>query len=587
MTRRASSRSIATKLLHVLLSVMGRMPSILVSLKLRVPSSQASLLQGFISAVTLSGFFNILQLALPLYSMQVFDRVVPTGHLATLASLMAVMVGLTCCSFAVDAARAMLMSRIASRVDKDLHARGVTAILSQDSLDIGVLSDVAMVRGFIAGPLATAVMDAPWSLVFLVAVFALHMILGWTTLVVIAVMVAWACVGHAVISARRTEALSWGATESALLQSARTDWHVTRAMGLKRSYVTRFDNAHRMAAHLLINAENRQAWVDAGARALRNFFQISILTIAALLTVDQRVQAGAIVASSMLFSRALAPVERLSASFPAIVALAATVRRIRRLRSSDPKAASHLSLPPIRGELQVNEVCVTAATRAEPLLRNVSLSLNAGAVLVIVGPEGAGKSTLARVLCGALPPSSGQVRIDGTNLPDFEPDDLGSQIGYLPETVRLEPGTVASIIARNGAANDAAIVAAAQMAGAHEMIQQLERGYQTIVRPNEYEVSAGQTQRLALARTLYGDPAIVVLDEPTAHLDDAGEALIVDVVGRLKKRGATVVIVSRLASLAHLADRLIMLEKGQVRLDADQSTLQSFAGLKLAASRTA
>lgn len=560
--------------------------STFVNLKMHLRNSQVSLLQGGISAIVLSGFFNIMQLALPLYSMQVFDRVVPTGHLATLASLMLVMLGLSGCSFAVDAARAILMSRLASRVDKDLHSEAVKSVFDHDNLDANTLSDVAIIRSFIAGPLSIAVMDAPWALVFLLTIFGLHIILGWTTLVVIVVMGAWACLGHAITYVGRTEALSWGATENALLQSARTDWQVTRAMGLKRSYMTRFDNAHRMAAHLLIAAENRQAWVDAGARALRHLFQISILTIAAFLTVDQRVQAGTIVASSMLFSRALAPVERLSMSFPTIIMLVASVKRLRKLQLPNRKAC-YLSLPPIKGDVLLDRVSVTATTRSEPLLSSVTFGLKAGTVLVIVGQEGAGKSTLARILCGALTPTSGQVRIDGTSLPDFEPNELGLQIGYVPEAVRLEAGTVASIIARHGSPDDAAIVAAARMAGAHEMIQQLERGYQTIVRPSDHEVSAGQRQRLALARALYGSPAIVVLDEPTAHLDDAGEALIVEVIGRLKKRGATVVIVSRLASLVHLADRLIMLESGQVRLNADQSTLQSFAGLKLAASRTA
>lgn len=562
------------------------MSSIFAKLKSYTRSSKVPLLQGGVSAIILSGFFNIMQLALPLYSMQVFDRVVPTGHLATLALLMLVMLGLSGCSFAVDAARAILISRLASRIDKDLHSQAIKSVFDHDNLDNSFLTDLTMIRSFVAGPLSMAIMDAPWALVFLLAIFGLHVILGWTALVVIIVMGAWACLGHAITYVGRTEALSWGATENALLQSARIDWQVTRAMGLKRSYMVRFDNAHRIAAHLLIAAENRQAWVDAGARALRNLFQISILTIAAFLTVDQRVQAGAIVASSMLFSRALAPVERLSMSFPTIIMLVAAVKRLRKLQSPNHKAC-YLSLPPIKGDVLLNKVLVTARTRSEPLLSNVTFSLKAGNVLVIVGQEGAGKSTLARVLCGALTPTSGQVRIDGTSLPDFDPNELGLQIGYVPEAIRLEAGTVASIIARNGSLDDAAIVAAARMAGAHEMIQQLEQGYQTIVRPNDYEVSAGQRQRLALARALYGNPAIIVLDEPAAHLDDAGEALIVEIVGRLKKRGATVVIVSRLASLIHLADQLIMLESGQVRLNADQSTLQSFVGLKLATSRTA
>lgn len=562
------------------------MPSFLARLTLCVPGGQVPLFQGAVSALVLGGFFNVMQLALPLYSMQVFDRVVPTGHLATLASLMIVMLGLSCCSFAVDAARSMLMSRLACRVDKDLHTKGVSSVFGHDNLDTSILADIAVVRGFVAGPLATAIMDAPWALVFLVAVFGLHAALGWMTLVATVVMVAWACLGHAVTCTRRAEALSWNVAEGALLQSAQADWQVTRAMGLKRSYMTRFDNAHRMAAHLLITTENRQAWVDAGARALRNLFQISILTIAAYLAVDQRVQAGAIVASSMLFSRALAPVERLSMSFPAIIKLVATFKRVRQLRSVS-SAARRVSLPPIRGEVRFDGVSVMATGRSKPLLNNVSFGLDAGAVLVIVGQESAGKSTLARVLCGALTPTRGQVRVDGTNLPDFDPDELGPQIGYVPEAVRLEAGTVASIIARNGVPDDGAIIAAARMAGAHELIQQLERGYQTIVRSNDHEMSAGQRQRLALARALYGSPAIVVLDEPTAHLDDVGEALVVDVVGRLKKRGATVVIISRLPSLVHLADRLIMLESGQVRLNADQSRIQSLAGPKLAASRTA
>lgn len=560
------------------------MSSVLADMKSRATFSRSSTLHGYAAAIILSGFFNAMQLALPVYSMQVFDRVVPTGHLATLASLMLVMLGLCCCSFAVDAARAVLMSRIASRLDRRLYLKSVNSVFEQGTLETSVLPDIAMVRNFVAGPLATAIMDAPWSLVFLIAIFGLHSFLGWMTLAIIVVVVIWAGLGHAITYARRMEALSWSATESAILQSARTDWQVTQAMGLKRSYLLRFDNAHRMAVRLLSISEGRQAWVDAGARALRNLFQISILTTATFLTIDQQVQAGTIVASSMLFSRALAPVERLSASLPTLCAIHAAVKRVWQLRASDPKV-KFLSLPPISGALTLREVCVTTSKRRAPILKDINFSLSAGSVLVIVGQEGAGKTTLARVLCGALRPTSGQVRFDGNNLLDFGPDELGPQIGFVPEAVRLEAGTVASIIARNSLPDDASVVAAAKMAGAHEMIQQLDRGYQTIVHPDDLGVSAGQRQRLALARALYGGPAIVVLDEPTAHLDDAGEALLVKVVGQLKAKGATVVIVSRLASLSHLADRLIMLENGKVRLDTDHSAVQSFVGVKLAASR--
>lgn len=564
--------------------MIGPISFALTSLKSRITFRSSSTLHGYAAAMVLSGFFNIMQLALPIYSMQVFDRVVPTGHLATLASLMLVMLGLSCCSFAVDVARAILMSRIASRLDKKFYLKSVNLAFEQGVLETSVLPDVAMVRNFVAGPLATAVMDAPWSLIFLIAIFGLHLLLGWMTFIIIIVVVVWAGLGHAITYARRMEALSWSATESAILQSAQTDWQVTQAMGLKHSYLLRFDNAHRMAIRLLSISEGRQAWVDAGARALRNLFQISILTTATFLTIDQQVQAGTIVASSMLFSRALAPIERLSASLPTLCAIHAAMKRVQQLRAFGTKA-KFLSLPPISGALTLREVCVTTSKRRVPILSDINFSLPAGAVLVIVGQEGAGKTTLARVLCGALRTTSGQVRFDGTNLLDFRPDELGPQIGFVPESVRLEAGTVASIIARNSLPNDSSVVAAAKMAGAHEMIQQLDQGYQTIVHPDDLGVSAGQRQRLALARALYGNPAIVVLDEPTAHLDDAGEALLVKVVGQLKDRGATVVIVSRLASLSHLADRLIMLENGKIRLDTNQSAVRSFVGVKLAVSR--
>ncbi len=539
--------------------------------------------QGLLVATAFSGILTVMQLALPLYSMQIFDRVIPTSSLPTLAALSLLMGALLFCMGLLDGSRAIILGRLASRIDLALHGRALSVAVESPTGTL-FLRDIETSRVFISSPIAAALLDLPWSVAFVIAMFLLHPILGWLTIASGLLVLLLGLLAHFVTRHDRYLASRLSQTTMGVIETARRDRHASTAMGLQSASFRRTLELCLERITTIGKAYERQSWIDAACRGLRNMMQVVILACAAVLTMSHEVGVGTIVASSMLFARAIAPLERVGAGYQVIAGFASAWRRLSSL-SAKAGSGAKLAIHPISGQISVERLTFGSPGRQNPVLRQVTFSLEAGKLLAVVGREGAGKSTLAKLLVGAMRPSMGDVRLDGSNLADFDRVELGRQIGFLPENVQLPDCSVAEVISRYERMNSDEVVRAAKLAGAHAMIQRLPDGYQTRIGTDPYLQSAGERQRLALARTFYRAPKLIVLDEPTAFLDDSGERDLIAAVHELKSKGSTIIVISRFPGFLHSADYLMMLDGGEVKLFADQYNMQDFLTPRLAASQ--
>ena len=547
--------------------------------------ADVALSQGIWIAAGFSALLNLFQLGLPLYSMQIFDRVLPTDSLPTLVTLSLLIIGLIFCSVFVDASRSLILERLAQRVDLALHRRATLAALNGNTSGLTVLKDIETIRSFIMSPLACAAFDGPWSVAFIVAMFFLHPLLGWLTIAACTLMFFMGIMAYVATDDSRVQSANIINIGRNILDEARHSTDTVSAMGMRPRILLHLVGLRRRYVRFGQIGAGRQAWIDAASRGLRSIMQVLVLALAAFLAVSRGLETGAIVASSMLFARALAPVERIGSGAHILLGFFSAWRRASNLIKFTQPAIAHLELPALQGLIIASNISLYVPGRERPILRQINITVKPGQLLAVVGREGAGKSTLARILVGAMTPSHGTIRFDGSNITDFEPEALGQQVGFVSESIVMPIGSVTELISRGQVPDPVKVVRAAQLAGMHSTIQSLPSGYQTEVGEGCYLLSAGERQRLALARAFYGSPRILVLDEPTAHLDDSGETAFVEAVQELKKAGSTIIVISRLPGLLHLADQLIMLEFGEVRLAADQDQMQRFLVPRLATSQ--
>ena len=538
-----------------------------------------------LAAFGLSFALNVLHLALPIYSLQVFNRVLPSGSLPTLALMTTLLLGLTLCTVLVEGVRSAILARTALKPDLESYGRAAAVVLHGDPAGAEQLRAADKVRAFRTSSLLTSLFDAPWSVAFVLAMYCLHPWLGHLTVAAIVTLAAAGGLGPLLTRVDRDDAAGKAGDILQQFDAALAQRDAVEAMGLRGSGLARILALHRRLAMACVRASERQSWSDAATRGLRTAFQVLILALAALLVVEDDIGPGTIVASSMLFARAVAPFERLGPSLHVILDALRAWRRTCAARGAEAgPTACRLALPPITGAISAERLCYRVPRREKPVVGPLSFEVKAGTALAIVGPQGAGKSTLARLLAGALQPSSGKVRLDGAELAQFDRRDLGAQVGFLPEDVQLGTGSVAAIIARSDAPDPDEVVKAALLAGAHASILALPDGYQTVVQAHGSFLSAGERQQIGLARAFYRKPALIILDEPAGHLDDVSEAVIVHAIRTLKEHGSTVLFVSRFAGLLHITDKVILLEKGSLAVMADPSKLTGLLAPKLATS---
>ncbi|SFR59719.1 type I secretion system ABC transporter, PrtD family [Yoonia tamlensis] len=524
-------------------------------------------------AVAIFSFFvNLLMLTGPLYMLNVYDRVLSSRSLETLIALSALVAFLYGMMGILDYVRGRIMARVGARLQAQLDRPVFAAVLQATTLARAPreaatgLRDLEAVQRMITSPALMALFDLPWAPLFFIGIFIFHPLMGFLALAGAAILVSVAVMNQ--ISSRRPLGTAHAARFAAdqLGNQIRQESEMVHSLGMRGAAFGRWQGARGKSLEASIAAADTSGTFTAMTRTFRLFLQSAMLGLGAYLVLNNQLSPGAMIAGSILLGRGLAPVELIVGQWAVFQSGRAGWKNLSVLLSEVPAEAPRTALPKPKAHLRVEQVTVVPPGEALPALRVMSFEVNPGQAVGVIGNSGAGKSTLARVLTGVWQPATGKVRLDGAALEQYDPDILGQYIGYLPQRVQLFDGTIKENIARMALQpDDAAVVKAAQKSAAHDMILRLPDGYDTRVTANGGRLSGGQIQRIGLARALYGDPVVLVLDEPNSNLDNAGSIALNQAIKTLKSEGAIVFIMAHRPAAIQECDALLVIENGTRR----------------------
>ena len=527
----------------------------------------------FASIGVFSAFVNLLMLTGPLFMLQVYDRVLASRSEATLGALVAIVAFLFLAMGLLDHARARVLARVGARFQARMDGRVLGAILTRAGRSSAArsepatgLQDLEAMQRFASGPTPFAFFDAPWTPVFLFALFTFHWMLGMLAVGSGVLLLALALASQARTSRLQAEAGEASAQAAHFVEQVRAGGETVRGLGMRSAAHARARALRNRSLAKAVAASDRGGAFAVSSRTLRLFLQSMMLGLGAWLAIRGQVTPGIMIAASILLGRALAPIDQAVGQWPVLQRTIRARRSLADLLSVTPEEPCRTPLPAPEARLEAENLVVMAPGAAVPAVRGVSFRLEPGSAVGIAGPSASGKSTLAKALAGVWPPLAGKVTLGGAALDQYGEETLARHIGWLPQEVVLFEGSVAENIARLESELDAgAVVEAAQRAGAHEMILSLPGGYDFQVAAGGAALSGGQRQRIALARAFYGEPAVVVLDEPDAHLDRGGVQALQSAMAALKSRGGSAVVVAQRPHAFAQCDVVHLMEGGLIR----------------------
>jgi ATP-binding cassette subfamily C exporter for protease/lipase len=523
--------------------------------------------RAFLTVGCFSAVSNLLMLVPSLYMLQVYDRVLPSRNETTLLMLTLMMLGAYLFMSTLDLLRSFVLVRLGARFDMKLNKRVYTAAFEQNLKRGGgnagqSLQDLTNIRQFLTGNALFAFFDAPWFPIYLIVIFLFEPSLGFFALGGTAILVVLAYVNERVSHKPLAEANNMAIVSSTLASNNLRNAEVIESMGMLPSLVSRWFQLHSQFLRLQAEASEKAGTVGAVTKFVQVSLQSLVLGYGALLAVEGKISPGMMIAASILVGRALQPVQQVIGVWKTYSNTRSAYERLTVLLAANPPRPAGMELPKPHGALAVESVTAAPPGVTTAVLKNLSFSIAPGDVLGVIGASGSGKSTLARLLVGVWGAGVGKVRLDGADMYTWNKAELGPYIGYLPQEIELFGGSVSDNIARFGNADPEKVVQAARRAGVHDMILHLPKGYDTLLGEGGAGLSGGQKQRLGLARAMYGDPSLIVLDEPNSNLDEVGEAALVAAINDLRQRGKTIVLVTHRTSAIGATNKLLLLNEG-------------------------
>lgn len=531
---------------------------------------------GFMMTGVFSLVINLLVLSSPLYMMQIYDRVLAGRSHSTLIAITILVGGLLLIMGLLEMIRSRILVRTGTRIDGLLHERVYQASVAQSlsagqQSDDGPLRDLRSFREFLSGQGPFALFDTPWVPIYLAVIFIIHPLLGYVAAGGAALLFGLGLINEFWTRSKIMAATTQGRMSDHLASASQRNAEVLTAMGMLDGLRLRWKALHRQALQDQSIASDRAGAVTAASKTTRLILQAAILGTGAALAIDQVISPGSMIAASIIMGRALAPVDQAIGNWRGFVGARAAYRRLGELLAAHEAPPEPMRLPSADTRLHVEGLVAGAPGATMPAISGLDFDLQAGEAMGVIGPSASGKSTLARLLVGVWPARFGSIRLDGVAIDHWHPEDLCRQIGYLPQDVELFDGTVSDNIARFAREPDPnAIVAAAKMAGVHEMILRLSKGYNTTIGDSGSKLSGGQRQRIGLARAMFNNPFLVVLDEPNASLDSIGDGALTEAIRHMKEQGQIVVVMAHRPSAIEACDKLLVLHGGRQEAFGDK-----------------
>ncbi len=518
-----------------------------------------------------SAVINMLMLMPAIYMLQLYDSVLTSRNEMTLLMLTLIMLGAYTFMGALEYVRSFVLIRVGAQLDMKLNKRVYTAAfeenLKQGNNNAGqALKDLTNLRQFLTGNALFAFFDAPWFPIYIFVIFMFHPALGVFALCGTTILFILAYINEKISHKPLAEANSMAVASTNVASNNLRNAEVIEAMGMLPNIQSRWYKLHSRFLNLQAEASEKAGIVTALSKSFTVALQSLMLGLGALLVLDNSITPGMMIAGSILLGRAIAPVQLLISVWKQIGSTRSAYERLTKLLEQNPAREAGMALPKPKGVISVENITAAPPGGKVPVIKGLTFSLAAGEVLGIIGPSGSGKSTLARLLVGVWPAAAGKVRLDGADVYLWNKDELGPHIGYLPQDIELFAGTVSENIARFGEVNADKVILAAKRAGVHELILNMPSGYDTPLGDGGTGLSGGQKQRLGLARAMYDDPSLIVLDEPNSNLDDVGEQALLAAIIDLRKRGKTIVLITHRTSIISATNKLLLLHEGVAKM---------------------
>lgn len=515
---------------------------------------------------------NLLMITPSIYMLQVYDRVVSTGNMSTLTMLTLIVLVLFLTLAALEWVRSQILVRVSTRLETLLNQRLFKVAFKQALYSAGQrattqpLDDLTGLRQFLTGNGLFAFFDAPWMPVYLALLFLFHPLFGWFAVITAIILCLVALATEKVTTKTLSEANNVSIVNRGMLGKNLRNAEVIESMGMLGNIRNRWMIGAVKVLDLQAVASSRAGLLTALSKVIRMSSQSLILGLGAYLVIEREISPGLMIAGSILMGRALAPIDLMIGTWKAFIGARDQYARLNTILLQIPDDKERMQLPDPVGRLQLENAFVVPPGGKVPVLKGISLVIEKGDIVGVVGPSGAGKSTLARAILGVWPTYNGAIRLDGAEIFNWDREHLGSFIGYLPQDIELFEGTISENIARFGEIDSEKVVEAAKMADVHDLILRFPEGYDTVIGATGGNLSAGQRQRIGLARALYGSPVFVVLDEPNSNLDEQGESALEKALAQLKQKLTTVVIITHRNNILSKVDKLLILNEGTVGL---------------------